>query len=393
MATTTNESNLYKSKTEDDIPENIKAKAKMLMVNKFNGDIHLIGSFSYASIIHSSDVDMIEIIDGTDRDAIIHHFVRSLQNVVSDVLKTPDIFFMEVKMGLDQRYNVRIGRCHAEVFTVDPYFRDNVKRLHEFKLLSDGEYLYLCNLSMGTNQIHYELIHATMRAHHVIRWSADEIKTGFKILTGNKKMTLEEAAGFRIFANLECIFKDTNEIYKEISNYFVVQYQDADIDNTVAVNLEPRDIHNIPDYLRESMSKSIEKVYYSKLDRSLLKLCKRYFSFARMFGYTDLLRMSAAILNTDIGHLGSLNAMLKCIKKLNNKYNIDMSHQVQYVRQTLEKIEFPDKLNILTELNNNNIGSAIKLLADTIDGALSVYLKFHNLIPPPAYTLPINREF
>lgn len=380
-------------KTDVDIDEDVKKIAKLMMVNKDDGNIRYIGSYSYKAIKNFSDVDMMEEVEMNSRECLIKFFVDSLKKTLRDILQSHDIYFMEVKAGIDKRFKLNIGRCNSGYFFADGHLIDNIKKLFDTELLPARDYNIIVNHARGCSQADYEIIEKILRGYYIVRWSPTEIFKGVKELAGGRSMSLNEAVQYYLFCNMECVFKDDNGIYKDISNYFVLQYDDPDVGAIVALNAEPYAVGNYYDYIRETLSKSIEKLYYSKLERSLLKLCKRYFSFARLFGYSDMLVKSASILNSDIGRLGMVLSMLKCIKKLNEKFKIDMSGQILKANTVLKTIPFNNGSAVIGHLYNGRIDEGINALNNVIEGEMSIYLKFQNLIPPPPYAMPLNKTF
>src|SRR5208337_3351062 len=135
----------------------------------------------------------------------IDFFVKELQKVVKKYISKKNHFFMEVKAGIDERYNFPVGKYHNGYFMMDSNFMRKTKILFENNLLSLTEWKTINEIKnkYDPNKLDFEILRKLLRNHNTIRWTANEVLQGYKFLPGNIKITLRYAASQKTKMNLE----------------------------------------------------------------------------------------------------------------------------------------------------------------------------------------------
>lgn len=388
----------------------IQRELKLLQVDRNNSMIQVIGSASYRKTLFAGDIDFFERVLGQSKDEIIEFFIRNLQRVVKNILKSKHHYFMEVKAGVDNRFKIPVGTCHNDHFIIDPSLVDTINEYSNYGLFNQYETFALLTYSREKNQIAYETIKQIIRNHYVVRWTAKEILKGHKKLPLREEpFTLYEAINVKSPMNIE-IIADVNGKFSDVSNFFYVGYEEDG--KMYYVNMPDQAAYDFDEFFKENLRGSIEKLAFSKLEPNYFKLCKRYFSFARFTRDNVLLEKAQFILNSELGvfyqiksETGTLIKLIEqepklAIKILKNQlqsikyrianvlsYSKDELDHVNQIFDTLTKIGYdPKKITHLLK--------AVKeRLTNLIETNTMTYLKKVGLFPPPNSLLPQKREF
>jgi len=215
----------------DKYPRDIEKEIKLYSIDKKGDGARVIGSLSYKSG-NASDVDLYETIFRDNKEAVINLFVSNIKKMTKEINQMKDNFFLEVKCGINHLYYIDFGKCKNNIYTVnndffqlmDIYFKKKLLNNDEYKLIKDIQSIH------NKNQLHFELIQKIMRGRYILRWNSSEIHSGYKILKtldGKEyKYTLEDGVVEKSNINIEGIFITGDNKFSEVSNFFVLEYED-----------------------------------------------------------------------------------------------------------------------------------------------------------------------
>lgn len=402
---------LISNKDKSSYPEYLNDEILLISINKDRSQ--LIGSASYKIAKYPSDYDVFErVLACCSKEDIIKFFVKNIKQVVSNIVQKKNHWFMELKCGLDKRYNLNFGVYTNGYLKISQSFIDRVQKLYDRELLSDkemNEMQHIIHMSKP-GQLEFEQLTKILRDHNVIRWNAKEVLAGYKILPGNKKLTLAEAASDVSQINIELIAVVDNKI-TDLSNFFVLGYRNTE-DKLYFINLPKDAYEDFYNFFLENLRKSIEKMYFSKLDYNPLKLVKRYWSYAKFVNDKDLIERLLPIINSDAAMAGQIKSELATIIKLlerTNKFPVSvMKNQLGTLKWRLSTVMIiPEDLEkkadkIINYIIKNTLPNKVivELLNNIIDPLKKIidlktfnYLKTVNLVPPPNYLLPTKRTY
>jgi len=368
---------------------------RAISIDKENWDLK--GSYSFRGSKYPSDIDVSDVFASCcDADTVISKFAKQVQAIVADSLRA-NHWFLEFKAGTDYRYELY------------DYTIDDFERLHKEKLLPDDEFTLIFDiLSGGATSEGYEVVDELLRQHATIRWSSDEVLSGYKVLPGGVGISLIDAIKDSKVLNMELIVV-LNEKFTEMSNFFYLLYYSPD--GTVhTINAPQESYDDFSTFFDRELKKNISKLYYSASGANYLKLAKRYFSYGRYFHDEQLVRAVYPLLNSDVGLAGQLKGELATIEKLITSVHFD-SIPIPVLRSQLESIKsrLSNVLAIPTEsllMFNNNIIEILNTkylspdyilerlepimdyLASFTNDHAHTYLFSVGLVPPPPYLLP-----
>lgn len=396
-------------------PEEYVNEIKLLMANKNNGEIMPIGSSTYKPILYSGDLDFLEIYKkGINKENVLRNFEKQLRETIKNITNKKNHWFMELKCGIDHRYDIELGRCIDGKYimnTIVPrWFReafdDNLFEENDKKTIND----IIATKSYYT-QLDYEILKKIVRKYRVIRWNYVEIKNDRKkLFNSDKTITLFEALHEPSKINIEVIAIINGKI-TDTSNYFILECTDSNGNSYVINNDE--NTGNLKSIVRTTLTESMEQLYKSKLDKNYMKLAKRLFSYSRLFGEPELSYKILPLLNSPTGLLYKMRGEISTIVKLitNKKQHIPikiLKNELQYVKYHLSNVaylpnEYLEKINeIIDDLCNAkySVNNVIEKLSDLSDDFLDIcnsmaqdYLENVDLFPLPSKYLPYKREY
>jgi len=384
------------AKPESSYTEDALNEIRAISLDKDNWDLK--GSYSFRASKYPSDIDVSDLlISCCDPDNTIKIFITKIQKIVSEALRA-NHWFLELKAGFDKRFKIKNNQM------------DELVQLHNTKLLSDDEFTYIYNVIIKgyPDELERETVGKILREHYTLRWSANDVLTGYKILPGGVTVNLFDAIKESDIVNIELI-EVINDKFTEISNFFFLLYYSSD-GKVHTINVPQLSYDNFPLFFGNELKKNIAKLYFSKLEANYLKLAKRYFSYGRFFKDVQLVKAVYPLLNSNIGLAGQLKGELTTIEKLIESVDFNsipiyiLKKQLESIKSRLANvIEIPQDtlinfnmniINILTlryltpEYIINNIKPLKKYLSEFVNKYAYDYLKRVNLIPPPQKYLP-----
>src|SRR5580698_2744175 len=105
----------YESYSKDQM-ENIK----LLSTTKHGNLAVPYGSATYRIQKYPGDLDLHEVFKGNESvDGVIKKFEKVLKKIVKDISQHKIHYFSEMKVGLDNRYDVDLGEIHNGIFNIN----------------------------------------------------------------------------------------------------------------------------------------------------------------------------------------------------------------------------------------------------------------------------------
>lgn len=391
------------NKPDVSIPNYIMDQMRILKVNKNDrSDIKLIGSASYRAPLYPSDIDMYEKTSlGFNKPSAIQFFKMGIMGIVRDILNSKNHFFIELKCGIDERYDFDIGTFNNGRYNPSNGLLNKLEVMRDMRLISEKEFnIFAEHLDKQThNQYDYETINELLRPHRIIRWTATEVLQGFKTLSGGVHYTLEDGINTVSPINIEVLAIIEGKA-RDVSNFYVIGFTK---NNHLHVINFPQDIiDNFGPFLIENLKQSIEKLGKSIYNYAPFKLAKRYFSLARFTDNEPLINTVVPLLNSQLGFVSQLKSeiatVLKAMKIRNFPIDV-IKNQIDDIRFKFASVTQISKGDIIeiTKLLNNDPAAGLDEIAHVlgciINREAKTYLELYGLLPVPDEYLPMKKHF
>ena len=195
MAYVTCDTSSIKEKTLDDYQQGTLNVIRRVTANMWTLPV---GTFKYKIFKYPGDIDIFERLEscGTLTDVKLTA-AQSIQNIIFNIVSSGDIIFSEFKAGYDMRFKIYTGVMREtgeyEDYNKGIIVRD-ISNLYESLLITYNEYQELLSLVKDNPNIEdISVLNERLRDYWVIRWSAEEVLKGFKVLRGNYKLFLDTA--------------------------------------------------------------------------------------------------------------------------------------------------------------------------------------------------------
>ncbi len=374
----------------------------MKMVSFFKDELATpFGSYIYRMQKYPGDVDLLEHFqDCCSVDEVVDKFIKALHRVVKDILASKQHYFSEFKTGIDHRYDIDIGECTNGVYLIDPYLYTISMELFNRKLLDDNEIekiAYIINNGIDNGDA-YDIIYNIYRNRRVLRWSANEILRGYKMI-GKMKKTLYDSLHDETHVKIDMLAYINNR-YIEVTNFIGLEVRQEN-GEVYHINIDLNENHDIKKYLPIE----IEKLYFSNFYYSPFKMAKRMFSLSRNKHDVATLEKIIPLVTSDISLLYQVKSEIDVLILIFEKVKVPpiktILKELDYMKgrittilpmntkfqllifgliDSMKKASNDQRLEILEELNGY-IKPYINYL--TID-----YLNSVGLNPPPSYLLP-----
>lgn len=257
-----------------------------------------IGTFSYAATLYPSDIDVFESVKyGHSENEVVDFFAKSIQKIVYEISRRKYYYILEVKVGIDYRYDFKIQDLEAMT---------RINKLYSNHLLSDEDIIILNDDPEVANDL--------LRKHSVLRWSVRDIIIGYKPLPGGVVMSLHDAIRAKSQINIEVIGL-INGKFTDLSNFFVLIYTDKNGREHV-VNASQELISDFPTFFTKQLRANIKKLYYSPIFHDYYKLIKRYWSYGRFTKDQQLIEKILPIVNSSLAIVGQKKSEITTLVKL-----------------------------------------------------------------------------
>lgn len=277
------------------------------IVSVHSDNIVPFGSWTYKSQLYPGDVDLIEVEEKCcSLDSALNIFTKYVQKVVKNILKNKKYYLADIKAGFDYVYKLDSlgsltfdskGKAIIRDFDKNKFLVE-IKQLYMNKLLSRSETTKLLKLGkLKINQKSFEEIYKMLREKWLLRWSAQEILKGKKVLIGGRIKKLKDAINEPTLTKVDMITM-INGKFIEFSNVFVFYLVDKKGE---------RKLLNFTDDLRPlsfQLKQDIQKLAFS--DHKYFKMVKRMWSLARISGDYKMIKILTPLMQTDLGRLSQI---------------------------------------------------------------------------------------
>lgn len=278
-----------------------------------------VGTFKYKVFKYPGDIDIFEPLEGccSFNDAKMSA-AGSIQHIVRNVVKDPNVIFMDFKSGYDNRYRIYTGVIGEGIEDYNAeLIRRDVANLYEAGLLYDDEYKWLSSLILDYPTIDSMTeLNEALRKFWVVRWTSEEILDGYKVLRGNLKLYLDVALTHGSIVKLDTIapISGPEARYLEVTNFFLVAQKDK-FGNVITLSEE------LGDY-----EQSILGDVYKYRDTKVLKSVKRLWMYLAYLNQPCELNQFTPLFSSDIALFTQINADIEVaidLLKSNKVYDRD----------------------------------------------------------------------
>lgn len=319
------------------------------------------GSWTYIHQPYFADMDLFEeVVVCCSKNKLGEYMAKKLQEIV---MSLPNIYiFSELKAGLDERYNINIGSYvdYKIIGFNEKKVKLDLLKLFQEELLTKKDYMHLKKLSTSPlTKTKWDELFKLLRDKYIIRWEKKEIINGYKILEGNKKISLIEALEGFAPIKIDIIgIIDCN--YTEITNFFILKYKTSKKGKEIISNLPSNYFKTIG----FTLLGEVDKLLFNKQYYNPFKAIKRMYSFARLSKnqviqnkLINFLRSNTSLVYQIIGNIDALLIVIsdtqsneESFKKAKPPpFGTISIKEIQKIRKTFIEIRFS---NILKEIDN-----------------------------------------
>ncbi len=284
---------------------------KLLQVDPEEPNMRIVGSYAYRGPLYPSDIDLFEPIEGTSKEKTLQIFTHGIQKVVHGLVHRKGHYFLELKAGVDPRYNLNLGEIKGESYFMNPTLPSEIERLFQEGLLSQKE---TTEIIENMNIFNYEHIRQIIRKHYILRWNATEISRGYKNLPKQSdKVYLEQAIDTpNSVINMELIAIIKGQIYDE-SNFFVLTYVDKG--KHLAINAPQQSIDDFNTFFRQVLKKDMYR-FMSPIEYNPFKSLKRMLTYSYFTHNLELFKTISKITDSVLGQIYQTKGQLGVIVRL-----------------------------------------------------------------------------
>jgi hypothetical protein len=320
------------------------------------------GSYIFKAQKYPGDIDLIEnYIDCCNIDDVIHKFQIDLINVIHNIDNEILHYMVEFKMGLDKRFMFDFGYLkNGQFYKNLNNIVDKTNQLYQSGLLTQQEINELDGYLKLPDIDSYDHVFNFFREKYVLRWTDKDILNGYKILIGNKKITINEALHDNTHVKIDMITIINNR-FVEITNFLMlgVKYNNGDI---YLINLNANVKSSLDNFLMKrsemQLPQEIEKLFYSPYYYNPFKGTKRMWSLARHNKDEKMLKLLVPFISGNISYLYMLKSevetIINLLIKLKSPTITSIYNQLDEIKARLSYIiELNQQENYFDELFNN----------------------------------------
>jgi hypothetical protein len=220
---------LVQVRTEESLSVDTLAVIRAITLDA-NFPSKIVGSFQYAIHEYPGDIDLMEEYVGCCSVASTARAVADgIRQIIKNVRKRKLTFLGDFKAGVDARYKVDIGEFVLSGKNLvlkgydAAYIRASIAVLKNTGMLAAEEENELLRLVRDAPNYmeHHELFEA-VRKYYVLRWTIDELESGYKILRGHVKISLRDAVAMNTVVKID-IYAFINGRFVEVTNWFLLK--------------------------------------------------------------------------------------------------------------------------------------------------------------------------
>jgi hypothetical protein len=252
-------------------PDEVNQFIELLTVDK-KDHVDIFGSYIYKQQLYASDIDIYEEHNSKkDIQSTANSFFPPFKRMVKRVLDTPLIYYSETKCGIDTRYDLSVGSCIEGVYQPHTSLATQIDALYNRSLLDkeDHDILSKTIRKSSLNGDDYDVVNYILRKYYILRWSANEIFQGYKVLRGGQKFKFTDGLQQDTLVKID-IWAYVNNKLLEITNVYLLSFTKG------------KKLYNIQSHNKiTGLLEQIERFYYSNMWYNPFKMVKRIYSFLR----------------------------------------------------------------------------------------------------------------
>ena len=330
---------------------------KAINLLHIGGESVILGSYTLKSTLYPSDIDIYNTVTGMKLIDIKKRF----KELVNNIQQQPDTWLIDIKLGTDDA--MKIIDESAYMLNGKLYRYNQQRSLQKLRGIKDNidptDFLLGRKLLVARpTEQELDLINKELR-FHLLRWSSNDVKKGYKILANGKKYNL--VTGFKS----DALFKV--DIIRLINNKY--------IEITIIYNLRSGKNNrrlggpniSVEDQLKDDIRKQLlKKQYYKVLKRqySLVKYQYKYNknTITQRVTLANHIQRINKILNSDLGRLYQVKVMVDVLNSLIESYkNIPPEKVLRSISGMVGNLN-----NISTIDLDKNHGSIINLFTSIL---------------------------
>lgn len=365
----------------------------------------LYGSIAYRTQRYPGDIDLQDIFKGCcTKDDVAKRFAKRLQEIVYNILSTPYHYFSDFKAGLDEVFDVDIGKCINSIWTPNWKNIMDIYNSNKFAFTKyEKRYLesLFIELSTTLNSNFYDKVGNIFREKKIVRWTSDEILKGKKYLLSGLTLSLSEAVKMKSHVKIDMISLVDSK-FVEITNFYVLIVIDSTgLQHIVNLNFDITNDDEKRESFLHTIRTDIEKNYFSSIFFNLFKASKRMWALSRITS-PEIMKDLTIVVNSELGSLNQIKSEIEVLIRLTEiDYDLpkpEMIDQLESIKFRLRNITFIDDdtlvmLNgVITRIINTKKFGQLKVLYDKILLMMNIktvsVLDLINLNPPPISFLP-----
>jgi len=373
------------------------------------------GSFIYKVQKYPGDIDLVETYtECCSIDEVVKKFAKRFQKIVSEVVQQRKTYFTEAKIGEDNRFDISVGFLDKGNYIIDDKTRINVLEtasiFYNNKWIKNDEFEMINNIMNNPHPTSddYDVINNIFREHRILRWTAGEILSGYKMLPGKIKLSIQEALKIKGHIKID-IITDIFGKFIEMTNFLFLIEKNID-DKLYVINLgKPFSEDLIKKRVEQQLPKEIEKLFYSKFYYSPFKGAKRCWALARHYKDLTMIGKLKNIISSNISLLYQLSSelgnILLLLEKVESPPMATINNQIQDIKSRFtyvmelgkEEVIIDNLFNMATnEKNINNKINQIDIIKQymkaNVDRLTVEYLESNNITLRYPY-IPQNPEY
>lgn len=360
--------------------------------------VNPVGSQKYKVHRYPGDIDIFEKVkECCNLGEAVEKIVKHFQSLARNIYYSPNVYFGDFKAGLDERYDLNIGKLDIDGKPIDynpRIIRLQVDKLYNEGLITNKEYEEFCEkIRMKINREQWEELNDLKRRFYIVRWTLDEILMGKKLIGPVgfvRELTLKEAITHKTICKLD-IWAPIMGNYMEITNFFLLVLQEP-IGNgkyrEKPINIE---LGNIYTSLIGDIKHYGSKAHGSAGRRNSLKFAKRIWTLCSYIDDTETMKKLYPLFVSGAGILNQINSEIEVLVNLLEKVNrppIDLiKEQVDRFKFRISQVyEFEVNEKVLNRLIDEiiatddkekmveNLEKIVKILKKYIESYANFYL-------------------
>ena len=380
---------MLNKKLESSFSNSLEQAINAITFDKNN--VIVAGTGAFKSFRYASDIDMCEYFN---KSYSKNDIAKALQTVVKQVLKAGIYYIADIKAGINEKLNIfnNLGEIHnMKIINYD--YNKTKKSIQSIRnLIDDEKYNELINANNkaeNNNMADWFDLREKIRKVLTIRWDADEVLKGYKLIDGSKLLLCDAVIQFMTKIDL---YFDYDGIYTEITNVFMSYLNDK---HSIVFLPVANTKQSIMDGIKYSL---IENLCGKK--PNYLKVMKRVFSLSKLdnnkrminklmpllTGDIALLNKCCSILETLNGMLESLrNPPMKGIKRnlTELKTRLGQIYQFKFSEKSID-----DVIDELCNMNNKHemieiIDELIKKIKFVVNNETIDFINENHIYPIP----------